>query len=726
MPNPIQDAPGEHTGTVVPAYVDAAGGTQQVSEDFPLPVSSGSTANISTKFREAFESYAPGVRWNQVKASGDIIQVDGNTGGASYLVISKDPLSQDSVSTIETIPTFSFPVDLSVGISRSQAVLGTEFSVELVDNQPPLIPPADLTISAIQQTTTTLTVTTTTPHGLVPGKRIQVSGVSDSRLNYPALVVASIPTPTQFTSTAGPGGTIPSLSAGPYASGTVAFRSALGYSENGSSMIFENATATNASFYVRSEAGDANPSGTLLGNHAITVSTTAPIALATTAYSYAWTPTSEYRLSALVDRIQWSDVTSDSTGQTSNRFNKTQIVPSIDHPYKLRFRSTNNMSLTVPVAKIVSIAKAGSTTWTVVTDVAHGLSTSDYINIYGNRDTTNFPNLTTATVVSSIVSPTSFTVISTTGTATGYGGTVYRVNGGNLPSVLGASVSVGVSVSRTSNIVTAIFSATPGFFIGDYVNLHGWRSAVDGSDIGIDGPYRIQNIATTTVTLEPIGNAPTGADIVSVNCGGALIKRTDLRISFVRVLDYERLRIESLARPSTDTASAFPVVLQGGTTAVSGTAAVGSTASGSPVQVGVIAATAIQTARTAGQMVAPAADKIGRVVGSNEQIRDLTTMAPMVTLTSTTETTIVAAVASIFNDLRGMVITNTSATGTRVDIRTVAAGTVVFSVWVPATTTITVSLPVVAKQATVNTAWTAQLGTAVTDVRITAFAIQAN
>jgi hypothetical protein len=176
----------------------------------------------------------------------------------------------------------------------------------------------------------------------------------------------------------------------------------------------------------------------------------------------------------------------------------------------------------------------------------------------------------------------------------------------------------------------------------------------------------------------------------------------------------------------TGSGNGMRVTLDGGTTAVTGAAAAGSTASGNPLRVAGVAATAIQTARTSGQVVDAAFDKIGRYVGAYEQIRDLTTMAPMVTLTSTTETTIVAAVASIFNDLRAVVITNTSATGVRVDFRTVTAGTVVFSVWVPATTTITVNLPVVARQATVNTAWTAQLGTAVTDVRITAFAIQVN
>jgi hypothetical protein len=159
---------------------------------------------------------------------------------------------------------------------------------------------------------------------------------------------------------------------------------------------------------------------------------------------------------------------------------------------------------------------------------------------------------------------------------------------------------------------------------------------------------------------------------------------------------------------------------------ITGTTGAGLVAAGSPVQVAVVAATSIQTARTTGQVVLNAHDKIGRYVGSNEQIRELTTMAPMVTLATVTETTIVAAVAAIFNDLRGLLVTNTSAIGVRVDFRTVAAGTVVFSVFVPATSTLTVSLPVVARQAAVNTAWTAQLAVAVTDVRITAFAIQSN
>lgn len=185
----------------------------------------------------------------------------------------------------------------------------------------------------------------------------------------------------------------------------------------------------------------------------------------------------------------------------------------------------------------------------------------------------------------------------------------------------------------------------------------------------------------------------------------------------------------------TGSGNSHRVTLDGGTTvvtvasagiAVDGRTAAGSTAAGNPVRGGAIASTSIQTARTNGQVVDGMADKIGRIVGANEQIRDLTTMAPMVTLTTTAETTIVAAVAAIFNDLRALIIANTSATATRIDFRTVAAGSVVFSVNVVAGETKFIELPIAAKQATVNTAWTAQLATAVTDVRITAFAIQVN
>jgi hypothetical protein len=89
------------------------------------------------------------------------------------------------------------------------------------------------------------------------GKSFGVFGCSNTLVNYPSLVVASVPGPNQITATAGPGGTIPSQTvtnpAG--AKGSIYFRERFGRARNGVSQIFESATVTNSSLYVRSESG---------------------------------------------------------------------------------------------------------------------------------------------------------------------------------------------------------------------------------------------------------------------------------------------------------------------------------------------------------------------------------------------------------------------------------------------------------------------------------------
>ena len=266
-----------------------------------------SLTNITTKFREAFESYTPNLKWTETKGSGDIIMLDGNAAAASYLVISKDPLTDGSTSKIESSINFQLPIELSLGLSLSQRSLGQEFSVEIIDTTTPTSQISDIAISSIQQATATLTVTTAVAHNLKVGYRIGIKGVSDSRLNYPALVVATTPSATQFTVTAGPNGTLPSVTAGPFTSGFVFYRTAMQGAQNGTSMIFENATATNASFYARSEAGDVLPSGTIAGNHSSTISTTASFQAVNAAYNYTFQPTTEFKAAIQADRLQWHD-----------------------------------------------------------------------------------------------------------------------------------------------------------------------------------------------------------------------------------------------------------------------------------------------------------------------------------------------------------------------------------------------------------------------------------
>ena len=524
--------------------------------------------NALTKFRDSYESYVPGVLYTESKATGDIIQVDGNAASASYLVISKSNLNVGTESTLNSIGIFAMPLDASFGLHMSQRTLGQEFSVEVVDTDAGLPIPAEITISALSQATTTLTITTTTNHGLSAGQSFGIYDCPDSRFNYPALVVASIVSDTQITATAGPGGTIASLSTSPSLLGTpkIFIRRRLGGANDGTSLIFENTTATNASIYVRSNGGDAYPTGTVLGNHSITVGSTASVALASTIATYSFIPTTEYRLSSAIDRVQWHDQGVDVATGSTQRTIRTSVCPTASKQYRLRFRATNNKSLTVPIGKIVTATKAGSTTATITFASAHGLTTNDQIVIYGIRDQTNFANLTTATAVASVPNSTQITIaFGASATATSYGGYVSRVQGSQVQQ--GAITQSVQSATIASSILTLVGSATwAGVAIGDYVDVYGVRDTATGADVGIDGAYRVRNLSTTNLVLEPIGGTTIPATLATVNCGGAVIRRTDLRVSWSRIIDFERERVEFTPRPSGDSSIALPVQVPGSVT----------------------------------------------------------------------------------------------------------------------------------------------------------------
>ncbi len=316
------------------------------------------------------------------------------------------------------------PFEMSIGLSLSQRTLGQDTHIEFVDTDPTDTPIDDIAISAIQQATTVLTVTTSAPHGLVPGKRIGIKGCPDSRLNYPSVVVSTIPSPNQFTVAAGPAGNIASVTAGPYntAGMMVYLRPTMNYSKNGVSECFENATAPNGSIFCKSEGGDSLVSGTIAGSHAITIGTTAPVQLLNLQDTYAFTSSTEYRLAVQADRVQFYDSGLDATAEPTARLTRTQTIPDPSKAYKFRIRVKNQDALPVPVAQIVSINKTSNTTSRIVFDrnissIFTAGATGSYITLYGVRDQTAnvFPNITTPTTIIAIVNSTTIDI--THGTA---------------------------------------------------------------------------------------------------------------------------------------------------------------------------------------------------------------------------------------------------------------------------------------------------------------------
>lgn len=142
---------------------------------------------------------------------------------------------------------------------------------------------------------------------------------------------------------------------------------------------------------------------------------------------------------------------------------------------------------------------------------------------------------------------------------------------------------------------------------------------------------------------------------------------------------------------------------------MSGAAASGAAVAGNPLMSGARAATANPTAVTDGQAVALMADKLGKLVTDPFAPRGLAGSQRTIITASTSETTIVTAVAATFLDITDITLTNISGTATQVDIRDTTGGTILWSGEIPASDMRGICPPNPWEQTTVNTNWTASL-----------------
>jgi hypothetical protein len=151
---------------------------------------------------------------------------------------------------------------------------------------------------------------------------------------------------------------------------------------------------------------------------------------------------------------------------------------------------------------------------------------------------------------------------------------------------------------------------------------------------------------------------------------------------------------------------------------VVGEVASGAADSGNPQKIGGLAKTTNPTAVTDGQRVSALFDKQGKMVavGALRQLKGVAKQS----IVNTTETTIVAAAASTFNDVYAIVCTNKSAVNLFVDFKDSLAGTTRMTLAVPASDTrgFTVAVDSAMVQAAVNTAWTATLSTTPTSASV--------
>lgn len=156
-----------------------------------------------------------------------------------------------------------------------------------------------------------------------------------------------------------------------------------------------------------------------------------------------------------------------------------------------------------------------------------------------------------------------------------------------------------------------------------------------------------------------------------------------------------------------------------------GKAAHDAAVSGNPVRIAGRAMLANGTAVVEDDTCDLATDNQGRAIVTPHAPRDLVTHQTTTITSSTSETTIFTAVASIFLDLTQLVITNSGATATIVTLKDATAGTTRAIFALAANGGIVVNLGTVPMcQATVNNNWTLTCGTSVASIYVYAQAVK--
>jgi hypothetical protein len=596
----LDDAVGA-TGAAVPSKAIALGIQDNEGDMVLAPATENGALAVGNgvkKFRDGFADLAQGaapdsviwdVSWTDQGSSS--VGRAGDAQGSSYMKISMCPITPGSEFVMTTKRSFKFPMRFINMLSLSQRIIGQEFEVSIVGVDgvgaiTALTPKSDLSIlGTVTIASNVATINFASAHGLKTSDRVLLVGNTERRLNVGPVSVTVV-TATQIT--------VPcALANGTYtAGGVVRWADPLAYAKNGAGLLHENATATNATFLTRRNGFNTR----LLNSTIVTTANAANVALAD-----PFNATSMNLVIANQEEFTVMPRSPDAVAAPSNALKWHQGLPDEELEYKIRIRAKNLDNMTRPVARITAISKTGTTTATVTTDVAHGLATTDFVQIYGVRDITNFPNLTALTAVASIVSPTQFTiVIGSASTTSSAGGAVFLNQGSVLaPGISAINVQ---SISRTNNILALVGTGTwTGFLPGETIHLYG----CDATSMGLyDGAYKVLRIATTTLELESVGS-----DFGTINCSGAVMRRTDFRIHAVSEIEHTRHIVElSNSQGSNDVSKAVPVrvnAIDGGTittvstvTAVTTVAAVTAANLALPGTIADVASAALTTTTT--------------------------------------------------------------------------------------------------------------------------------
>lgn len=479
----------------------------------------------------------------------DVVMRVATSNGQSIVALVLNPLFEGTESIIEINSPAVAPCSLEIEASMSQRPRHAWAAIELSDGLA-ATPPA-VGISSIYQCSVgdgaaynatagallTAVLSAPLPGGLYLGDWVSISGLLDNRVNYPNCVIRWISLDRRTVCIGFSDETaLPSIavSYAPAAGAAWITPVAVMRGSDGVGIRFSGAAPTSAVHMSRFGGLDVQVTGVLTGDQRTTISTTTPVYLSAAMGQAEIKTQSRYRIDVSPREVSISDKAVDAQVIYSARTTRTGVKPDMGARLRPRLRGVNPLSMTRPVAQIISASKAGSAVTTIVHDGQYPFVTGQWVTIKGIRDSANFSASTTPAQVA-VLTPKSFTVsFGGSATATSYGGFVCLANGNvDQPGVLAPAVQ-NATANADGSLTVGGSSGWSGINVGDVVMLFGARDAA-GLPVGYDGMWLVANLLTTTLILWPLFSisgsrvSPTVAPAGAVQCGGAIIACTIMR-----------------------------------------------------------------------------------------------------------------------------------------------------------------------------------------------------
>ncbi len=269
-------------------------------------------------------------------------------------------------------------------------------------------------------------------------------------------------------------------------------------------------------------------------------------------------------------------------------------------------------------------------------------------------------------------------------------------DGGSVQSRQGSSYGV-------ANVQLSGFDGSLVAITGNALDVH-----LNSADISLETKQVSGTISSVEIASQPftfdVKQVSGSTDSVSV-IGSVEIKQVSGFEDSVNVTQVGGVAI-NLGAGSVGTGTIRTVIGSDSTTAVVGDTLADVADSGSaPLKVGGIARQANPTAVTAGDRVAATFDDLGRQVMRINQVRDLMLTA-YATLSTNSETSLLAGVSGEFHDLVFIKFSNTSSGAVTIDLRDHTAGGIIDTYEVPANGVVGLSLSTPIPQSELDSSWT--------------------